>query len=120
MTQIAAIAQLEEELKERRARLIEVETKMKKLDPLSKKYASLKHEVDVKTRELENVRERLSHTDHHRLAEEMKALKTETNTLKNDVEEAKRVEAEATKKLKEIDYKIKNAKAIKEKELKVT
>jgi hypothetical protein len=53
------------------------------------------------------------------LAEELGQLNEQTETLKSETVEAKKVESDGSVKVKDLEYKIKNAKQLKEKELKV-
>lgn len=64
------------------------------------------------------MRERLSHSDAQRTAEDARNRQEENNHLKQEVLEATKVEKEGKKKVEELEYKIKNAKQLKEKELK--
>ena len=70
--------------------------------------------------ELEAVRERLSHTDHHRLTTEAEEARQQLVALREETENAKKTEVEAGKKLKELEYKVKHAKELKEKEMKAS
>lgn len=54
------------------------------------------------------------------MAEELKTLRQQNDQYREDASEAKKVEGQNSKKIKELEYKIKNAKQLKEKELKVS
>ena len=73
----------------------------------------------MKVHELELIRERLKGTTHHRLGEEVQEIETQCEDLEREIVEAQKTEESCNKKLKEIEYKIKHAKELKEKELKV-
>jgi hypothetical protein len=102
----------------------------------------------MKSHELELIRERLKTTRHHQLAQEVEEmqvwfllvfyipiyffkfeeckelfliifLQVQNVELENGLKEAKLLQSQGDNKMKELEYKIKNAKALKEKELKV-
>ena len=60
----------------------------------------------------------MKQTDHHQLAEEARKLETEIVEQEEAVKAARVTEGEGSKKVKDLEYKIKNAKQLKEKELK--
>ena len=53
------------------------------------------------------------------LGEEVQEIETQCEDLEREIVEAQKTEESCNKKLKEIEYKIKHAKELKEKELKV-
>jgi phage shock protein A len=73
----------------------------------------------LKVYELENIRSRLKGTTHNRLAEEVRELEEQCQQLDQEIQEAKQTEESCSKRLKEVEYKIKHAKELKEKEMKV-
>ncbi len=82
-------------------------------------FLALQFQHELKAHELQLVRERLKGTTHHRLAEEVRELEEQCQQLDQEIVEAKETEENCNKKLKEVEYKIKHAKELKEKELKV-
>ena len=58
-------------------------------------------------------------TDHHQLAEEANKLEAELSEQEEAVKNARIIDGEGSQKVKDLEYKIKNAKQLKEKELKV-
>ncbi len=118
LTQIAALREERGRLEEAKERLAEVEARLREAGPKARRHKQLTNQLEMRSRELEGVRERLSHTEHHRVAQEVQELKEQLVKLKEESEAARATEAEASKKVKELEYKIKNAKQLKEKELK--
>ena len=74
---------------------------------------------ELKVHELENIRSRLKGTTHNRLAEEVRELEDQCQQLDQEIQEAKETEENCNKRLKEVEYKLKHAKELKEKEMKV-
>ena len=61
----------------------------------------------------------MKQTNHHQLAEDAKKLEAEITEQEEAVQAAQIIEKEGGGKVQELEYKIKNAKQLKEKELKV-
>jgi len=91
---------------------------LQNLERVGQKYNNLKQQYEMKSHELELIRERLKTTRHHQLAQEVEEMQVQNAELENGLKEAKLLQSQGDNKMKELEYKIKNAKALKEKELK--
>ncbi|XP_059091946.1 structural maintenance of chromosomes protein 2-like [Tigriopus californicus] len=118
LTHIDALREVEAELEARREQLHGLEERLRGIGPLGKRFNQLKLQVEERSHELERVRDRVKNTAHHQLFEEMEALKKQCLELEEAVQASREVEVDGSKKVKELEYKIKNAKQLKEKELK--
>ncbi|QQP49641.1 Structural maintenance of chromosomes protein 2like [Caligus rogercresseyi] len=90
------------------------------LKGLHQEYKRLKTVYDKKESELKMIKSRLAQTKHHQLTEEFSELTANCEELESRISESRKVENESSTAVKDIEYKIKNAKSIKEKELKET
>jgi len=120
LTSVASISEAAGELNRVKAKLEDIEQRLRGAGPAAKRFKELSTQLEIKRRDLEAVRERLSHTDHQRTAIEVQELKEQLKVLKEESEGARKTESEGKKKVQELEYKIKNAKQLKEKELKVS
>ena len=80
---------------------------------LGQKYNQLKQQYEIKSHELGLIRERLKTTRHHQLAQEVEEMQAQNAQLDKDLKEAKLLQSQGDNKMKELEYKIKNAKALK-------
>ena len=113
-----SVQQQEVELNDRVQELKSIEDQLRKITSVAEQYKGLSEQLEIKSTELGLIRGRLEQTVHHRLAEEVKQLETEAGSVREGVEEARSKVKERTQKLKDLEYKVKNAKAIKEKQMK--
>ncbi len=120
LAQVAAVKEVAEQMEAKREEVRQLETDLKRIGPLGREFAKLQHQAQLKKTALEQVQERLSHTDYQKFKDEFDALKEDTERLEEEMEAARKVEAENGKKIKELEYKLKNAKQIKEKAVKVS
>ena len=117
---VAELMKVKAELAAKATEVEEAESEMKILSATAKKYNQLNHDLETKRVELERIQERLKHTEHHGLKEDLAALEEEMKGAKDSLAQAKIVQQEGSKKVHDLEYKIKNAKEHKEKELKVS
>ncbi len=94
------------------------EKELRDMKEVAKRYNDLKHQHEIKSHELELIRDRVSTTRHHQLAKDVEEMQEQNTKLEADLKEAKLKQDQGSNKIKELEYKIKNAKALKEKELK--
>ena len=113
-----SVHQQQVELRQKQAELGEVEQQLRRISGVAEQYRALSEQLELKTTELELVRGRLQQTVHHQLAEDCRKLEEDSKMIKEGVEKAKADNKEKTKALKELEYRVKHAKELKEKELK--
>eukprot|EP00092_Neocalanus_flemingeri_P004304 GFUD01004627.1.p1 GENE.GFUD01004627.1~~GFUD01004627.1.p1 ORF type:complete len:1179 (+),score=495.15 GFUD01004627.1:105-3641(+) len=118
LQQLASIMQQEQELGEKQQQLEQIGQKIRQISGVANQYNTLSQQLELKQTELGLIRGRLQQTVHHQLAEEVKELEAATQAVKDGVEQARETVKEGAKKLKDLEYKVKNAKELREKELK--
>lgn len=118
LQQLSSIRQQEQQLLEKQQQLENINKQLHQISGVAEQYNSLSQQLELKQTELSMIKGRLQQTVHHQLAEEVKELEASTQAVKTGVEQAKVTVAEGTKKLKDLEYKVKNAKELREKELK--
>ena len=116
---VAEIMKLKAKQAEKEVALRELEDKIKSVSLTAKKYNQLNHHLATTRVELERIQERLKHTEHHGLKEDLDTLKKETQEAEASLAEAEKTVQEGRKKVIDLEHKIKNARQHKEKELKV-
>lgn len=118
LAKLSELTEAEELLSVKEKHLQEVDRELHKIKQEAQRWRELKQQVDLKQRELELLEEKLKHSVHHKQLEEIQALEqtiAEQEKLLGELEERKKY---ATALAKELEYKIKNAKALHDQELK--
>jgi len=118
LTQIMSVLDASKNLEIKQDQLNVLKQQLQNLERVGQKYNNLKQQYEMKSHELELIRERLKTTRHHQLAQEVEEMQVQNAELENGLKEAKLLQSQGDNKMKELEYKIKNAKALKEKELK--
>jgi len=81
-------------------------------------YDKARHQFELRSHEAELCRGRLQQGAHHRIQEEVNALKATIEECEETVKRCREEEKEGDKQVKDLTEKIRNAKALKEKQLK--
>lgn len=118
LTHVREVMNATESLDTKQSQLKDMERQLRQLDGVAQRFNSLKHQHEIKEHELAAVKEALESTRHHQLASEVKEMQDQCSELEAAVKEAKLIQSQSANKMKELEYKIKNAKELKEKELK--
>ncbi|KAG0712441.1 Structural maintenance of chromosomes protein 2 [Chionoecetes opilio] len=118
LAQLDSMREFHNELNTKTQRLEEVKQQLHRLQKNADKYASVKQEYTFRSHELEMCRQRIEHSTHYQHQEEIRALEDTMNECVATLERCKQVDQEGDAKVKEIENKIKNSKAIKEQEMK--
>ena len=118
LTQIQAVIEATKNLEIKQNDLNLAQRKLRDLEHIGQKYNNLKQQYDLKSHELELIRDRLKTTRHHQLAQEVQEMEEQNVQLEQDLKDAKNIQDKGSNGIKELEYKIKNAKKLKEEELK--
>jgi len=118
LEQLAGIQEQEHQLGNMEARMEELQHQIRGLKGAMEQWEHASQALDTKKTELDMIRQRLQQTEHHQLSEEVTRLQGEIKGVTEGVEQAKQTVKEREKEVKELQYKIDNAKEIREKELK--
>ncbi|CAG2162003.1 unnamed protein product [Oppiella nova] len=95
----------------------EMETEFRDLDKHSKNYTTIKQNYDLKAREAELVRQRLQQGNSaHILMEEIEALKLTLQTEDKILKDCAEIKKNSTKRVNELNEKLKDSKSIRERE----
>ncbi|KAK6626686.1 hypothetical protein RUM44_009162 [Polyplax serrata] len=113
--QEAKMSSRELEVKEARAHA--VEHQLQQLMSKTEQYNTMKQKLDLKSHELNVVRERLQKTTHYQCQEEVNSLKNKIDELMKKQEECHQTVAREKKQVEEIQKNMKNAKQNREKQL---
>lgn len=118
LAQLDSFREYEDELSAKTQRLQHVEQQLQHLQKNADKYLKAKQQYTLRFHELQLCNQRIQQSTHYQQQEEVNALE---NTIKECVatlEQCKKVHVEGVAKVKDIENKIKNSKALKENELK--
>uniref|UniRef100_A0A7M5XBT0 SMC hinge domain-containing protein n=2 Tax=Clytia hemisphaerica TaxID=252671 RepID=A0A7M5XBT0_9CNID len=118
---LASIQELQDartELSNKEKELRNVEKELEGIKSVAERYNKLSTDLDMKTREIELVEDRLKQSTHHQKVEELDAYKASVEQQKTTIQQGKETMAAATKKSKDLDQKMKEKSAHREKELK--
>ena len=118
LTQIASVLDASQNLDIKQRELRTTKEDLNNLERVGQNFNNLKQQSEIKQHELELIRERLKTTRHFQLNEEVKNYEIENTELEQKLKEAKLLQSQGDNKVKELEYKIRNAKELKEKELK--
>lgn len=118
LTQVQAVIEASKNLDAQQKSLLEAEKSLKSLEIIGQKFNNLKHQHDLKNHELELIRDRLKSTRHAGLVAEVQEMEEQNVQLEQALKDAKLLQDQGSNKMKELEYKIKHAKELKEKELK--
>jgi len=118
LAHIAQVMEAKKSLEEKEREFAQIASEEKRLRNMDEQFRHLQNQHFSKSKELEQIHERMKNTDHHRLNEKVKDLKADIETSKQQIVEAKEIEKDRTQKHKDALYKIKNADELKKKELK--
>jgi len=112
------LRQLEEAVNMKSTRLAQLDKELQEVKKVARKYAEAKQQHDLRVAEVEELKVRLEHSNHHQQLEEVNALKASVDEQNNILKEAQETQKKTQQKVKDLEYKLKNASALREKELK--
>uniref|UniRef100_A0A0P4WHI6 Structural maintenance of chromosomes protein n=1 Tax=Scylla olivacea TaxID=85551 RepID=A0A0P4WHI6_SCYOL len=118
LAQLDSMREFQNELNMKTKQLDEVKQQLHHLQRNADKYASVKQEYTLRSHELQLCRQRIEQSTHYQHQEEIKALEEIMTECVATLERCKQVDVEGEAKVKEIENKIKNAKTVKEQEMK--
>lgn len=106
------------ELKTKSEILAKLDANFKNISREAQKYREIKEKLELATHELEMVKRKIEQTSHHQLKEEVEMLSKNIEELKEKEQKCQAIINEGSKKITDLENKVKNAKAIQERELK--
>ncbi|XP_014250224.1 structural maintenance of chromosomes protein 2 [Cimex lectularius] len=112
------IMQTEKTLQRKTQEYEKLNKQIQQLMPIASNFDNLKQKFDLRTREIEMLRQRLQQTSHYQLQQELEAIQQSISEKEEIIEECKKELAVKTAKVIELENKLQNLKSIKEKELK--
>ncbi|XP_041476004.1 structural maintenance of chromosomes protein 2-like [Lytechinus variegatus] len=118
LRKLAELQEVEEALFVKQEELNAVKKELAKIRGSADKMRALKEQYDLKVHEAQLLEERLKQGTHHSKLEEINALKASVEEQGKMIEDAKTKQKEMTERTKSLEEKIKNAAAVREKELK--
>ncbi|XP_063962913.1 structural maintenance of chromosomes protein 2-like [Lytechinus pictus] len=118
LRKLAELQEAEEALFVEQEKLNAVKKELAKIRGSADKMRALKEQYDLKVHEAQLLEERLKQGTHHSKLEEINALKASVEEQGKMIEDAKTKQKEMTERTKSLEDKIKNAAAVREKELK--
>merc|ERR1711971_1017182 len=107
--------EVEEQLKTKKHKLNQIQKEFDSLKRVAEEYTSLKQKYDLKVQEVELVKARLEQSSHHQQLEEIQALQNSIGEQEEILKNAEETQKKMSKKVKDLEDKIKNAKALREK-----
>ncbi|GAB1610309.1 structural maintenance of chromosomes protein 2-like [Argonauta hians] len=118
LLKLQELTEVEKELADKKNLLSKIETELNSLQKMAGMYHKVKSEFELKQHETELLKTRLEQTTHHQQLEEINTLQNTVEEQKAIVEAAEELNRKAKSKVKDLEYKIKNADKIRETELK--
>ncbi|XP_059166173.1 structural maintenance of chromosomes protein 2-like [Physella acuta] len=118
LAMLSELRQAEAEFAVKSQRLHKLEQELVALKKVAVKYTEAKQQYDLKVLEVEQLRTRLEQSSHHQQLEEVNALKASVDEQNKILKEAEEIQKKAHQKVKDLEDKLKNASAVREKELK--
>lgn len=118
LLKLAEVKEFTTELESKEFRISYIEQQLNKCIKQSEQYNTLKQKFDLRTHELNLVRERLQKTSHYQCKEEVNSLKKKIEELTARQTECQQIVSDEKKNLTEIQKSMKNAKLNREKQLK--
>ncbi|XP_066993531.2 structural maintenance of chromosomes protein 2 [Anabrus simplex] len=118
MLMVRQLNNYKEELQQKERTLEKLNRDIAHFSKVARDYAILKQKLDTKTFELELVRKKLQQTAHYQYKEEVDNLTSTIEQLKEKIKQCQKTLDEANPKVKKLEDKVKNAKEIREKEMK--
>lgn len=106
------------ELAAREQAYADISKELAGIQAVAQKYNRLKEESDLKETELEQLRSRLQQSTHHQLLQEYQALQQTIEESKAKLQACKETQKKASVRVKELEEKVKDAKNIRDRELK--
>lgn len=107
-----------EDLARKQQELGQLEANHRQVVGVAEQWNNLSQQLELRQHELEMIKNRLKQTLHHQLREEVENLVVSTREVKEGVERAKTIVKDGAKRVKDLEYKITNAKELKAKEMK--
>lgn len=118
LEKLQEMADVEQQLFEKRQELEVLDKKLDQLKKVAEKYRHLKEQHEIKCHDKKLVEMRQQQGSHHQQLEEIKAMQAAIDKSESVLSVAKENEHKLTEKVKDLEYKVKNAKKIREQELK--
>ncbi|XP_038075031.1 structural maintenance of chromosomes protein 2-like [Patiria miniata] len=118
LAKLTELQDAESQLRQREQELSAVDKELSTLRGAADKFRQLKEQYDLKVHEAALLQERLQQSSHHKQLEEIQALEASVAEQEAAIPAAKEKQKELTEKCKTLEAKIKDAKSVREKELK--
>lgn len=107
----------EEQLVLKKQQLAQVEQELNSVKSVAQNFIKIKQQYDLKEQEVEHLKSKLEQGSHHQQLEEINALKNSIVEYEEILKRTDEVKKKNVAKMKDLSYKIKNAKQLREKEL---
>merc|ERR1712008_150338 len=105
LTQIMSVLDASKNLEIKQDQLNVLKQQLQNLERVGQKYNNLKQQYEMKSHELELIRERLKTTRHHQLAQEVEEMQVQNVELEDGLKEAKLLQSQGDNKMKEKELK---------------
>ena len=118
LVKVAEISDKKQQLEELKNELNRMDSELRQMNTEMKRYSELKQKYELKAREAELVRQRLQSGTQHILMQEIEELKQIIQTEEQVLIECAEIKKNSSKKVQELQNKLKDSKSIRERELK--
>ncbi|XP_034939024.1 structural maintenance of chromosomes protein 2 [Chelonus insularis] len=115
---IDAYKSLQNELKHKEEELKTIERQISQVAKTAERYSAVKQQFDLKTHEVNLLKQKLEQTTYHKLQEEINSLQQKIREDEEKMTAAKNTEKENTKRSKELESQLKDSANIRDKQLK--
>ncbi|THK33140.1 structural maintenance of chromosomes protein 2 [Diachasma alloeum] len=116
LEQIDKLKSYQQQLSQKQAEYEGIKQQLNKLSQLEEKYRNVKQQFDIKTHEVNMIRQRLQQTSHHQVQEEINTLRQKIHEFNDKMETAKKVEKENSKRANDLEGQLKDSAKIREKQ----
>lgn len=116
--QLEELKRLERQMEESQNQLDAIESEVKAANQMYERYMGLKQRYEMKSVELNAVKQRMQTTATHQLHNEVEELNAKVRELGEKIEESKRTQIESDKKAKDMEAQMRDLRGHRERELK--
>ncbi|XP_033121328.1 structural maintenance of chromosomes protein 2-like [Anneissia japonica] len=118
LAMLSELQNAEDNLKEKLQKLAEVDNQLAKLKHSSEKFHQLKEQLDMKSHEFDSMQSLLQESTHTQQLNMIKKLQISVDEQQKTVEQSKLTQANMMEKMKTLEEKLKNPKAVQDQEIK--
>ncbi|XP_011311821.1 structural maintenance of chromosomes protein 2 [Fopius arisanus] len=118
LEQIDKLKNYQHQLEQKKVEYEGVKRELSLLMQVEEKYRNVKQQFDIKSHEVNMIKQRLHQTTHHQVQEEINSLRQKIQELNEKMENAKKMEKDNSKRATDLEGQLKDSANIRDKQLK--